>query len=81
MPLNSKPQNYHPFYSNYEPHFQHVADGPRLMIEAPTAAHPDFRLYRDERKRKPENLLFTYDPIAQSGQRIVPPASGRAGVS
>jgi hypothetical protein len=35
MPLNSKPQNYHHFYSDYEPHFQHVADGPGLIIEAP----------------------------------------------
>lgn len=78
MRLNSKPQNYHHFYSNYEAHFQHVADGPGLIIEAPTAAHPDFRLYRDE--RKPENLLFTYDPIAQSGQRIVPLASGIRGI-
>lgn len=38
MPLNSKPQNYHHFYSNYESRFQHVADGPGLIIEAPTTA-------------------------------------------
>jgi len=74
MPLNSKPQDYHHFYSNYEPRFQHVADGPGLIIETPDTTRPDFRVYRDE--RKPDKLLFTYDPVAQSGQRIVPLAAG-----
>jgi hypothetical protein len=69
MPLNSKPQHYHHFYSNYEPHFQHVADGPGLIIEAPNNSHTDFRLYRDERKH--EKLFFTYDPVARSGQKIL----------
>ncbi len=50
MPLNSKLQNHHHFDSNYEPHFQHVADGPGLIIKAPDATHADFRRYRDERK-------------------------------
>jgi len=69
MPLNSKPQNYHHFYSNYEPHFQYLADGPGLIIEAPDGSHADFRVYRGE--RKPSSLLHTYHPNAQSGQRIV----------
>jgi hypothetical protein len=69
LPLNSKPQNYHHFYSNYEPHFQPVADGDGLIIEPPTSGRPLYTVYRDEggvRKK-----LSTYDPIAQSGQKFV----------
>lgn len=41
MPLNSQLQHLHHFYSNHEPHFIHVADGPNLTIEQPTQTHPD----------------------------------------
>ncbi len=67
MPLNSKPQNLHHFYSNHESQFVHIADGPDLVVEQPCDDHPDeFHVLKDE------TVIYKYNPtISLSG---VPPA-------
>jgi hypothetical protein len=63
MPLDSYRQIYHPFFNDYEPHFQWAADGPGLIVHAPDGTHPDFRVYRDE--AKPGKLVFLYNPAVR----------------
>jgi hypothetical protein len=63
MPLNSKPQNLHHFYDNYQPQFKHVADGPGLAIQTPDATHTTFRVL------KSGTLIYEYDPNTKTEHR------------
>ena len=64
MPLNSKPQNLHHFYDNYQPYFQPIAEGTGLEIQAPDGRHPDYQVYRSGA------LIYSYDPVTKTARRF-----------
>jgi hypothetical protein len=64
MPLNSKIQNLHHFYDNYQSHFKLVTDGPALEIEAPTASQPLYSVHSSG------SLIYTYDPATKTEWRL-----------
>ncbi len=64
MPLNSKPQNLHHHYGNHEPYFQKISESSNLRVELRQGGSGEYRVYEGN------TLIYTYDPVAQSGRQI-----------